>query len=429
MDFESATEPLAGPEPGRRRGPLRSIVVVLLVGLFGSGLYGLGRAQGLSDSPDPIATDEPAAAVAERLAPSVVRIEHDGGQGSGIVYDDDGLILTAGHVVRGTSEVTMRTSEDASMTGEVLGIDPETDIAVVRAKEALPVPELAEGIALQVGQLAIAIGSPYGLDESVTMGIVSALDRSVTTDAGTIDGVIQTDAPINPGNSGGPLANKDGQVIGINHAIATRSGGNEGVGFAIPIDAALSSARKILNGEGEDPTDNGFMPDLEFPDEPFGGMDEFPEHLPGLPEGLRRACEPGWFEHPPFDGLPGFRFDPPDVPLPRHVPEGYETRSVTTNTTDSDDDTDVLHEIELVSSDHHITISLGNVAPLTERTADLAGQSDAQHTSVNGGDATVIVDGGRSYLVFDYEGLTGLIDAPDEVPGDELVRIAESIRG
>ena len=416
-------EGTATSETPRPRGRWRALVIAVLVGVFGVSTYGLGRAQ--TESPAPLSTDEPAAAVAEVLAPSVVRIEHQGGQGSGVTYDDGGLILTAGHVVRGTSSVTITTSEGDTMTGEVLGIDLDNDIAVVRAEGSIPVANLAEGIEIRVGETAIAIGSPYGLDETVTMGIVSALDRSVTTQTGTIDGLIQTDAPINPGNSGGPLANDAGQVIGINHAIATSSGGNQGVGFAIPIEAALASAEKILSGDATDPEDQGFMPDFEFPDEPFGGLDELREQLPeSFPDG---ACGRGWLDAAPFEEPPGFRFDPPEVPMPRYAPDGYQTRSITTNTRDEDDLSDVLHEIELASDDARITISLGNIADLLEQAEDLRNDDTAESTAVDGETASLVDAAGRRYLVFEYRSFTGIIDAPVEVAGEELVRIAESI--
>ena len=206
-----------------------------------------------SDAPAPVSNPEaePVAAVANKLAPSVVLISTDFGLGSGVIYDPDGYILTAAHVVEDESEVEIRLSDGTTHDGEVLGTDPYTDIAVVRVDaEDLPAAQLAVGRELEVGQLAVAIGSPFGLEQTVTAGIVSAVHRSVpASDQTTVRDMIQTDAPINPGNSGGALADGQGRVIGINDAIQSSSGGNQGVGFAVPIDVAAWVADKIVAGE------------------------------------------------------------------------------------------------------------------------------------------------------------------------------------
>lgn len=392
----------------------RTATIAVMVALFGTTLYGLGRAQG-AQTPAPAASDEPAAAVAERLAPSVVRIEHAGGQGSGVVYDEDGLILTAGHVVTGASEVTVRTAGDDTLTGEVVGIDPATDVGVVDVDVDLPVPALGDDDDLRVGQLAVAIGSPYGLDESVTLGIVSALDRDVTTQAGTIEGLVQTDAPINPGNSGGPLADREGRVIGINHAIASSSGGNEGVGFAVPIGVALESAEAVVAGDVAQPEDHGLVPDMPFPEmPPLDEWEPFGEDFPHPPEGLpSREC----FAEPPL-------LEPADVPMPGHVPTGWQITSVVTNRVDDGED-DVLHEVELTSGDQTMTITLGTSERLDDRIAELDG-GDA--LEVAGSPASFVDDGGRVYLIFELHGSDGLIEAPSAFEPGELVRVAESIR-
>jgi putative serine protease PepD len=201
--------------------------------------------------------DEPVAAVAALLGPAVVQIETDTGLGSGFVYDSDGLILTAAHVVDGARSVTVRFANGTRTTGTVVGTDSSTDVGVVRVTgvDDLALATLALGVDLQVGQTAVAIGSPFGLDQTVTAGIVSAVGRSTET-AGD-DGVtraipaIQTDAPINSGNSGGALADRQGRVIGVNSSIITAdasSGGNVGVGFAVPIDIAKAVADRLVAG-------------------------------------------------------------------------------------------------------------------------------------------------------------------------------------
>jgi putative serine protease PepD len=204
---------------------------------------------------------EPVAAVASAVAPSVVQLETRAGLGSGVVYDDKGLILTAAHVVEDASTVTVRTASGSAVSGKVVGTSPEFDVAVVQVDasklpaDSLPAATLATGVPLVVGQLAVAIGSPFGLDQTVTSGIVSAIDRPVDTLQGAV-GMIQTDAPINPGNSGGALADRGGRIIGINDAIQSASGGNEGVGFAIPIDIAKSVADQLVAGK---PVQYGFL--------------------------------------------------------------------------------------------------------------------------------------------------------------------------
>jgi putative serine protease PepD len=195
---------------------------------------------------------EPVAAVAAALAPSVVQIETNSGLGSGFIYDTQGHILTAAHVVEGAGNtVTVRFADGTSRRGTVVGSDQSTDVAVVKVDlsgtKATPA-SLALDDPLEVGQTAVAIGSPFGLDQTVTAGIVSAVDRAMQTTNGAID-MVQTDAPINPGNSGGPLADLKGRVIGINDQIESGSGTSSGVGFAIPIDTAKAVADKIVAGE------------------------------------------------------------------------------------------------------------------------------------------------------------------------------------
>ncbi len=197
----------------------------------------------------------PAAIVAQTLGPSVVQIETNLGLGSGVVYAD-GMILTNDHVISGASQIQVRSDDGRAFVAELVGSDPRNDIAVlsVGADAALPVATLADGD-LQVGQTAIAIGSPFQLQQTVTAGIVSALDRPVPNDVGGFDAMIQTDTAINPGNSGGALADRDGRVIGINTSIRTdgTSNGNVGIGFAVPISTALDVANRIVSGEPLEP--------------------------------------------------------------------------------------------------------------------------------------------------------------------------------
>lgn len=190
-------------------------------------------------------TVEPVALIAEAVGPAVVQIETGPSLGSGVLFSTEGFILTAHHVVEGSTEVLVRLFDGRTMEGTVLGFHEVTDIAVVQipADPELPTAPLALSAETKVGQLAVALGSPFGFDQTVTAGIVSAVDRVVRNVT-----MVQTDAAINPGNSGGPLVNADGQVIGINDIIFTESGDNAGVGFAVSIDLAWVVAEQILAG-------------------------------------------------------------------------------------------------------------------------------------------------------------------------------------
>ena len=189
---------------------------------------------------------QPVADIALIVGPAVVQIETRSALGSGIIYSVDGLILTAAHVVDTSDDfVIVRLADGRAVNGEILGVHTATDVAVIKIEplDGLQAAEIAPPDALRIGELAVALGSPYGLDQTVTAGIVSAIDR-------VVDGVImvQTDAAINPGNSGGPLVDAFGRVIGINDLIFTESGGSQGVGFAISIDLAVIVAEQLVAG-------------------------------------------------------------------------------------------------------------------------------------------------------------------------------------
>ena len=175
-------------------------------------------------------------------------VERERGQGSGVVIDRDGLILTNAHVVERVDTVTVTLPEGEQRDGDVVGTDPVTDLALVRLQRgAQPAPApLGDSEKLDVGDWAIALGTPYGLERTVTLGIVSSLHRNISS-LGFSDkrlDLIQTDAAINPGNSGGPLVNALGEVIGINTLV--RSGPGAGLGFAIPINLARRVADQLV---------------------------------------------------------------------------------------------------------------------------------------------------------------------------------------
>jgi|WetSurMetagenome_2_1015567.scaffolds.fasta_scaffold16535_4 S1-C subfamily serine protease len=171
------------------------------------------------------------------------------GQGSGFIIDKRGYILTNNHVVENASKITVTLSNGKKLAATLVGRDPESDLAVIKVSDSTinDVVELGDSSSLQVGQKALAIGNPFGLGQTLTQGIVSALHRSIKTEDNTqIDDVIQTDAPINPGNSGGPLLNSNGEAIGINTSIFTTSGGYQGIGFVIPINRAREIAAQLI---------------------------------------------------------------------------------------------------------------------------------------------------------------------------------------
>jgi len=180
----------------------------------------------------------------ERVSPSVVHIavttRGSSGSGSGFVWDTEGHIVTNNHVVEGARRIVVSFADDATAEAELVGADADSDLAVIKvdvlASQLKPV-ELGDSDALRVGQRAIAIGNPFGLEQTMTTGIVSALGRVLRQESGfSLPQLIQTDAAINPGNSGGPLLDSHGRVIGVTTLIFSRSGANAGVGFAVPVN-------------------------------------------------------------------------------------------------------------------------------------------------------------------------------------------------
>lgn len=171
------------------------------------------------------------------------------GLGTGVIVDDQGHILTNNHVIGGADEVTVRLNDERTVKAKVVGSDPRTDLAVImiKVKDKLPPPaQLGDSDKLKIGEWVVAAGASFGLDNTITAGIVSAKGRSLS--GGTqYEDFIQTDAAINPGNSGGPLTNLAGEVVGINTAIVSKSGGYMGIGFAIPINMAKSVMNSLIS--------------------------------------------------------------------------------------------------------------------------------------------------------------------------------------
>jgi putative serine protease PepD len=314
------------PKRRRSRGLVFGSAALILALLAGGYWYTNLRGQSAATTPTVAPTEAEAgspAAVAAALGPAVVHIEVmggldvGGGVGSGVIYDTTGLVLTAHHVVSFSDEVEVRTADDRTFTGRVVGRVPERDLAVIALDGAtdLVAATIAEPGTVEVGEPAIALGSPFGFSQSVTAGIISGLDREVETPMGTLTGLIQTDAPINPGNSGGPLADAEAKVIGINTAIASMSGGNDGVGFAIPIEDFADLIDEVQANGGVD------AETVPAPEDAMSGLDSLipglEDLLPGL-EDLFNLDDPQSLQDLPglqemLEEMFGFNDLPPDV--------------------------------------------------------------------------------------------------------------------
>jgi putative serine protease PepD len=276
-----AQQPGVPPQHQRsgRFGRFAMLGVAALVLMAGSGVAGGAIATALDDSPAtvnrtysaaPVLNQADLPGIAARVAASVVSITAGNAGGSGVVLSEDGYVLTNNHVVEGAQggTVSLTFSDGKTARAKVVGTDPRTDLAVVKTDgvSGLSTAAFGDSDGMQVGDTVLAIGSPLGLEGSVTSGIVSAKDRTIQTGGdqqqdpfsqpqqgpvSSISGLLQTDAPINPGNSGGALVNTKGEVIGINTAILTagQGNGNIGVGFAIPSNKAKSVADSLRKGE------------------------------------------------------------------------------------------------------------------------------------------------------------------------------------
>ncbi|MRJ02767.1 MAG: trypsin-like serine protease [Epsilonproteobacteria bacterium] len=268
-----------------KRALLPLILVPLLTLLIYRGLPLLetvvaSRPKPVTPRGDLMALEKTNIAIFERAKPSVVYISTlqqvvdywsmnvfnlPKGTGSGFVWDHFGHIVTNYHVIEGASEAIVTLSNGIGYRARLVGADPDHDLAVLKID---PVPGVMEPVTigssedLKVGQIVYAIGNPFGLDWTMTMGIISALDRTIEEDNGArIDGAIQTDAAINPGNSGGPLLDSAGRVIGVNTAIFSPSGASAGIGFAIPIDLVNRVVSSIIAHGRYLETDLGIVSD------------------------------------------------------------------------------------------------------------------------------------------------------------------------
>jgi 2-alkenal reductase len=203
-----------------------------------------------------LAQEQAFIALYERVNPAVVHINIGIGQGSGFVYDQAGHIVTNNHVVEGAQQIVVTFADGRSTPATIIGTDPASDLAVLQVDLAatLAAVDLADSDALKVGQMVVAIGSPFGLESTMTMGIISALNRSFPEGTFQVPDIIQTDAAINPGNSGGPLLDLYGRVIGVNSRIDSPIRASSGIGYAIPSNIVRAVVPQLIaSGEVQHP--------------------------------------------------------------------------------------------------------------------------------------------------------------------------------
>ena len=474
-----ADEPAPVGEPDKPRSRKRTWLVVLLIAALaatvGIVIWQQDESSGSSSTtPTVAAPNEPGSQstvqdVAKALSPAVIQIEigQAAGQGigSGVIYDSSGLILTAHHVVAGADEVTVRTADEQELTGRVVGRAPEKDLAVVAVTPTtdLVAAPLAEPGTVEVGETAIALGSPFGFQQTVTSGIVSGLDRQLESPVGTLTGLIQTDAPINPGNSGGPLADASAKVIGINTAIASASGGSDGVGFAVPVEEATAlmdqveqaggveaptvpdpggSGGGLLDGLGLPPgleellPDIGNIPGLQdllpglenlLPDLGSGSLDQaLMDLLEQLFPGLGDLFGPGQSspqEQPaPDQGSQGAEPAPSSLSLVEvpNPPSGYEQLRSTSKTEERNGTTEGTQLIVLEGPDGQVTVA----AERTDRTADRFADLGGTEVTING-EQGVELDQGVAFLTDD--GLLVLVRGGAQVSMDDVQAVAEAV--
>ncbi|MCU0491148.1 MAG: trypsin-like peptidase domain-containing protein [Chloroflexaceae bacterium] len=259
-EFPPSSPPPAPPTPPAKRKSRLGLALLLALTLAGGAVGGgaVGtiaasrwlapqEAPVLASAPAPLPLSPPSAPISpattiagevyRKVGTAVVEVAvrgaRGGGAGSGVVIDASGLVLTNNHVINGARSITLRFADGATRPASIVRTDPANDLAVLQVElpPGATVAPMADSTGVQVGDVVVAIGNPFGLEQTVTQGIISAVQRSGRN-------LLQTDAPINPGNSGGPLLNANGEVIGINTSIASPVRGSVGIGFAVPINTA-----------------------------------------------------------------------------------------------------------------------------------------------------------------------------------------------
>src|SRR5947209_10501226 len=259
---EKSSTGMITPAHHRRVVTVLVALLCLSVGIaIGAVLRGGGFARG-NDNRLSLSNTRPAmdalsasfARVAQEVEPCVVNIKVSNGYqlegtGSGVIVNPDGYILTNAHVVNGATRIRIKLSDGSESEARVIGVDLPTDLAVIKidVKKTLPAARMGDSDKLAVGDWVLAIGSPFGLEQTVTAGIISAKDRDTEQGSTPFQKFLQTDAAINPGNSGGPLVNLAGEVIGINTQIATSTGAYSGIGFALPSSTAVDTYNQLIS--------------------------------------------------------------------------------------------------------------------------------------------------------------------------------------
>lgn len=435
-----AVVPAEPPQPrGARRWALVLVAVALAAALVAGGAWALTR-DDESTSTARGSGGEPVQEVASTLAPSVVHLQSARGVGAGVVVDD-GLVLTAAHVVHGVEDVTVKGSDGDERDGRVVGRAPERDLAVVAVADADGLePAPLSGTPVEVGQQVVAIGSPFGLAQSVSSGIVSALHREIDTPFGKLSNLIQTDTAINPGNSGGPLVDLDAEVVAIATAIATSSGTSDGVGFAVPVSDAESLLDDVRVAGGVDaPTvppdgERGASPLDELlgggSGNPLDGIDELlgdelqrllDENLDDLLGQLAPDVPPGVAPDDPGGSGGGTSSAQGIVRI--DAPAGHTITA--TRVAARDDGNRKIEEQQTVidGPDGTVLLLAQRGDGVEERFADM----DGDRADVAGHDARVADDGTtKRYAWMDGDVLVVLV-VPDAVAADDVEDIASSI--
>ena len=231
---------------------ISAITLVLLIGLWSTQAFSVTE-----DEKNNIAVYEKVADGVVNITSTAVQMDFffnvfpTQGSGSGAILDAKGNILTNHHVVANAQKLEVALADGSRWPAKLIGSDPDNDLAVIKIdapREKLKVIPMGDSKNLRIGQKVLAIGNPFGFERTLTTGVISSLGRTIRSEVGTlIEDVIQTDAAINPGNSGGPLLNSDGEIIGINSAIISPSGGNVGIGFAIPVNTAKRLIPELIS--------------------------------------------------------------------------------------------------------------------------------------------------------------------------------------